>query len=303
MKWEDYRQSENLEDRRGEGGGGMGGALGGMLGGGGGRGGLGLGTMVVLGLLGWALGINPALLIGGAEMLNGMRGGGAAPAQTQAPATKPNDDIGRFVSAVLAQNEDVWHQLLPQQMGAQYKPPALVLFSGVSRSACGTAQSAMGPFYCPLDRKVYLDTSFFAEMQRKLGGGGDFAYAYVIGHEVGHHIQNLIGILPKVQQVRERVSERESNALSVRTELQADCFAGVWANAMQAQNRLDQGDIEEAMKTASAIGDDKLQKAGQGYAVPDSFTHGSADQRMRWFMTGFKSGNLRSCDTFSNRGA
>ena len=298
MKWEDYRQSEHLEDRRGEGGG-----LGGMLGGGGGRGGLGLGTMVVLGLLGWALGINPALLIGGAEMLNGMRGGGAAPTQTQAPATKPNDDIGRFVSAVLAQNEDVWQQLLPQQMGSQYKPPALVLFSGVSRSACGTAQSAMGPFYCPLDRKVYLDTSFFAEMQRKLGGGGDFAYAYVIGHEVGHHIQNLIGILPKVTQVRERVSERESNALSVRTELQADCFAGVWANAMQAQNRLDQGDIEEAMRTASAIGDDRLQKASQGYAMPDSFTHGSADQRMRWFMTGFKSGNLRSCDTFSNRGA
>jgi predicted metalloprotease len=300
MKWEDYRQSEHLEDRRGEGGGG---GLGGMLGGGGGRGGLGLGTMVVLGLLGWALGINPALLIGGAEMLNGMRGGGAAPTQTQSTAGPPKDDMGRFVSAVLAQNEDVWQQLLPQQMGTQYKPPGLVLFSGVSRSACGTAQSAMGPFYCPLDRKVYLDTSFFAEMQRKLGGGGDFAYAYVVGHEVGHHIQNLLGILPKVTQVRERVSERESNALSVRTELQADCFSGVWANAMQAQNRLDQGDIEEAMKTASAIGDDRLQKASQGYAMPDSFTHGSADQRMRWFMTGFKSGNLRSCDTFSNRSA
>ncbi len=293
MKWEDYRQSEHVEDRRADGGGG----LGGMIGGGGGRGGLGLGTIVVLGLLGWALGINPGLLIGGAEMLNGMRGGGATVSQPK--AGPPADDMGRFISAVLAQNEDVWQQLLPQQLGAQYKPPGLVVFSGVTRSACGTAQSAMGPFYCPMDRKVYLDTAFFQDMQRKLGGGGDFAYAYVIGHEVGHHIQNVIGILPKVTQVRQRVSERESNALSVRTELQADCFAGVWANALQAQNRLDQGDIEEAMRTASAIGDDKLQKAAQGYAVPDSFTHGSADQRMRWFMTGFRSGNLRACDTFN----
>ena len=290
MKWEDYRTSDNLEDRRG--GGGFGGAP--M-----GRGGIGIGTMVVLGLVGWALGIDPRLLIGGAELLGGLRGGGAQYEESRsAPAGPPKDEIGRFVSVVLAQNEDVWSQVLPQQAGKRYEQPRLVLFSGVDRSGCGTAQSAMGPFYCPVDRKVYLDTSFFQEMQRKLGGGGDFAYAYVVGHEIGHHIQNILGILPKVNQIRERVSERESNALSVRVELQADCLAGVWAYNIQQQGRVDQGDIDEAMRTASAIGDDKLQKASQGHVVPDSFTHGSAQQRMQWFMNGFKTGNMKACDTF-----
>jgi uncharacterized protein len=289
MKWDDYRTSDNLEDRRGAGGG-----FGGVVGG---RSGLGLGTMVILGLVGWAVGIDPRLLIGGAEMLQGMRG---SPAQTSTQTGgPPKDDIGKFVSVVLAQNEDVWSQILPQQAGKRYAPPRLVLFSGVDRSGCGTAQSAMGPFYCPVDQKVYLDTAFFNEMQRKLGGGGEFAYAYVIGHEVGHHIQNLLGILPKVNQVRERVSERESNALSVRTELQADCFAGVWAHSIQSQGRIDQTDIDQALRTASAIGDDKLQQAGQGRVVPDSFTHGSAEQRKRWFMTGLQSGSLKACDTFS----
>lgn len=289
MKWDDYRQSENLEDRRGGGG-----SFAGLPSG---RGGVGIGTMIVLGLVGWAFGIDPRLLIGGAELLQGM--GGSPQAQTSTTtAGPPKDDIGRFVSAVLAQNEDVWKQVLPQQMGQRYEPPRLVLFSGVDRSGCGTAQAAMGPFYCPVDKKVYLDTVFFQEMQRKLGGGGEFAYAYVVGHEVGHHIQNLLGILPKVNQLRERVSERESNALSVRVELQADCFAGVWAYNIQAQGRIDQNDIDQALRTASAIGDDKLQKAGTGRVVPDSFTHGSAEQRMRWFMAGLKSGNLKSCDTF-----
>ncbi len=288
MRWEDYRQSENLEDRR-NGGGGFAGLPGG-------RGGVGIGTMVVLGLVGWALGIDPRILIGGAEMLGVGR---SAPTQEGRPASgPPQDEMGRFVSAVLAQNEDIWTKILPQQANRRYEPPKLVLFSRIDRSGCGTAQAAMGPFYCPEDKKVYLDLSFFQEMQRKLGGGGDFAYAYVIGHEVGHHIQNLLGILPKVNQLRQRISERESNALSVRVELQADCFAGVWAHNVQAMGRIDQGDVDEAMRTAAAIGDDRLQQASQGVAVPDSFTHGSSAQRTRWFTTGFKSGSLQSCDTF-----
>jgi predicted metalloprotease len=190
---------------------------------------------------------------------------------------------------------------MPRDTGKAYEPPRLVLFRGVDRSGCGTAQAAMGPFYCPPDRRVYLDASFFDEIRRKLGGGGDFAYAYVIAHEVGHHIQNLLGVLPRVEQAKRRASEREANALSVRVELQADCIAGVWAFHVQQMGRLEQGDIEEAMRTASAIGDDKLQKAAQGYVVPDSFTHGTAEQRSRWFMTGFRTGALRSCDTFATR--
>ena len=289
MKWDDYRQSENLEDRRS--GGGMGRVPGG-------RTGLGFGTMLVLGLVGYALGIDPRILIGGAEML---QGGRAPTQQTQTQTSRPSDDMGRFISVVLAQNEDVWAKIMPRDTGKPYEPPKLVLFRGVDRSGCGTAQAAMGPFYCPPDRRVYLDTSFFDEMRRKLGGGGDFAYAYVIAHEVGHHIQNLLGILPRVEQMKRRASERDANALSVRVELQADCFAGVWAFHIQQMGRLDQGDVEEAMNTAAAIGDDKLQKAGQGYAVPDSFTHGSSEQRTRWFLTGMRSGTLKSCDTFSSR--
>jgi predicted metalloprotease len=286
MKWDDYRQSDNLEDRRG----------GGMARVPGGRGGLGVGAMMLLGVIGYALGIDPRLLIGGAEMLQGSRTEQSAPA-----ARPPQDEMGRFISAVLAQNEDVWTRILPRDTGKAYDPPRLVLFRGVDRSGCGTAQAAMGPFYCPADRRVYLDTSFFEEMRRRLGGGGDFAYAYVIGHEVGHHIQNILGILPRVNELRARSSERDGNALSVRTELQADCFAGVWAFHIRQMGRIEPGDIEEAMNTAAAIGDDKLQRAQQGYAVPDSFTHGSADQRMRWFMTGFRTGSVRSCDTFTAR--
>ena len=290
MKWEDYRQSDNLEDRRGGGG-----EFAGMPGG---RGGLGIGTMVVLGLVGWALGIDPRLLIGGAELIGGIGGRQAPTQETRKSAGPPQDEMGRFVSAVLAQNEDVWNKVLPQQANTRYEAPRLVLFSNIDRSGCGTAQAAMGPFYCPQDKRVYLDLSFFQEMQRKLGGGGDFAYAYVIGHEVGHHIQNLIGILPKANQLRERSSEREANAISVRIELQADCFAGVWANNVQAMGRIDASDIEEAMKTAAAIGDDRLQKASQGQVVPDSFTHGSSAQRTRWFNTGLRTGSMQSCDTF-----
>ena len=292
MRWDDYRQSENLEDRRGGGG-----TFAGLPGG---RGGLGIGTMVVLGLIGWALGIDPRLLIGGAEMIGGMTER-APQQQTQRQSAPLQDEMGRFVSAVLAQNEDVWSKVLPQQANRRFEPPRLVLFSGVDRSGCGTAQAAMGPFYCPPDRRVYLDTSFFDEMRKRLGGGGDFAYAYVIGHEVGHHIQNLIGILPKANELRERSNERDANAISVRIELQADCFAGVWAHNVQAMGRIEQGDIEQAMRTASAIGDDKLQQASRGTVVPDSFTHGSSAQRQRWFMTGFRTGSMQACDTFRNQ--
>ncbi len=292
MRWDDYRQSENVEDRRGGGGGGD------FAGVPGGRGGVGIGTMVVLGLVGWALGIDPRLLIGGAELIGGIGGRSAPTQETRRSAGPPSDEMGRFVSAVLAQNEDVWSKVLPQQANKRYEPPKLVLFSRVDRSGCGKAQAAMGPFYCPNDQKVYLDLSFFQEMQRKLGGGGDFAYAYVVGHEVGHHIQNLIGILPKANQLRERSSERDANNISVRVELQADCFAGVWANHIQAMGRIEQGDIEEAMRAASAIGDDRLQQASQGTVVPDSFTHGSSAQRTRWFTTGLRSGSMQSCDTF-----
>lgn len=298
MRWQDFRSSDNVEDRRGEGGGG-----GGFGFPGGGAGGLGIGTIVILCIIGWVTGINPAVLIGGAEQ---MMGGGGAPRQEQVDpqtqakrGTKPTDESGRFAAAILGNTEDVWKEIMPNQTGKQYRPAGMVLYEGGTRSGCGSAKAAMGPFYCPLDRKVYLDTSFFKDMERKFGVKGDFAYAYVIAHEVGHHIQNELGILGKVQSRQQSAPETESNKLSVRVELMADCLSGVWAkNSNDRFNSLEQGDIEEAMQAASAIGDDKLQKQSQGYAVPDSFTHGSSAQRMRWFMTGYKSGQTRSCDTF-----
>ncbi len=288
MRLDDINESDQVEDRRG--GGGM------RMGGGGS---LGIGTVVILGVIGWALGINPAVLIGGAEMVQGMRNGGQQ--VSTGPSGPVSDNTGKFVARVLGSTETVWSQVLPQQANVRYTKPQLVLFSGATRSSCGAAQAAMGPFYCPLDRKVYLDTAFFQEMQKRLGGGGDFAYAYVIAHEVGHHVQNLLGILPKVQEAQQRLPRREANALSVRVELMADCLAGVWANHSKDQIHLDQNDIREAMTTASAIGDDALQKQAQGYAVPDSFTHGSSAQRQQWFTTGFQSGNVKTCNTFQSR--
>ncbi|MBK9081047.1 MAG: neutral zinc metallopeptidase [Rhizobiales bacterium] len=289
MKWEDFRSSENVEDYRGGGGGG---GLGGAVGGGG----LGIGAVLILSVIGYFIGIDPRILISGASIVTG-----GSSSQSAAPPKSgpPKDDVGRFVSAILAQNEDVWSQTLPAQKNIRYVAPKLVLFSGATRSACGAAQSAMGPFYCPLDQKVYLDTSFFDDMKRKLGGGGDFAYAYVIAHEIGHHIENLMGILPKVQEAQQRSSQQQANALSVRVELMADCLAGVWAaNADQKWKILEEGDVQEAMQTASAIGDDRLQKSSRGYAVPDSFTHGSSAQRVQWFTTGLKSGQVDACNTF-----
>jgi predicted metalloprotease len=306
MRWEDFGQSDNIEDRRGDpGGGGFGGGMGGMIGGGGG---LGLGAMIILGLIGYAFGINPAVLIGGAEVLTGGRGQNYSqqeeyrPPQRQAQQQQPTDQMSRFVSAILAGNEKVWSEILPQQKNVRFTPATLVEYSGATRSGCGTAQSAMGPFYCPNDRKIYLDMSFFRDMQRKLGGGGDFAYAYVISHEMGHHIQNLIGLLPKTQQAQHNAtSQGQANAISVRVELMADCLAGVWAaNAEQKWHFLEQGDVEKAINTAQAIGDDRLQQAaGRGSAVPDSFTHGSSQQRVQWLQRGLQSGQVDSCNTFA----
>jgi uncharacterized protein len=286
MREDDLRASDNVEDRRGSGFAVRGG-------------GLGLGAVVVLTLLGWALGINPAALIDGAQMV----AGGDTPSVSQSNAGRagaPTDQMGNFVARVLGETEDVWSEELPRQANRPYEKPILVLFAGATRSGCGTAQAAMGPFYCPLDRKLYLDTSFFQDMQRRFGGGGDFAYAYVISHEVGHHVQNLIGLLPKAQRAQQNASDRASaNAISVRIELMADCFAGVWANKMNQRHRnIDESDVREAVRAASAIGDDRLEKHSQGYAVPDSFTHGSSEQRVHWLTTGLKSGSVNACDTF-----
>jgi len=303
MKWEDFQTSENVEDRRGGGNeyaGGPGPRMGGA-------GHLGLGAIVILGIIGYALGINPAVLIGGAEMLNQMRGGGqvAQPREEapKAPGGEPTDAMGRFVAKILGENEEVWSQVLPAQTGIRFEPPTLVLFDGFTQSTCGPAQAAMGPFYCPLDRKIYLDTAFFRDMKARFGGGGDFAYAYVISHEMGHHIENQLGILPKVQRAQQRASSRaEANALSVRVELMADCLAGVWAaNGHAKRQFLEEGDIEKAVAAAQAIGDDRLQKAQRGYVVPDSFTHGSSAQRTAYLLKGLQSGKIEACNTFQNR--
>jgi predicted metalloprotease len=298
MRWDDFRRSDNIEDRRDDGPGGFGGSGIGIPVGG--RGGLGIGTIIVLGLVGWALGIDPRLLIGGAEMMSGSRQQyeEQAPSRSR-PTGQPQDQGGQFAAAILGNTEDVWKVQLPQQMQTDYKNPRLVLFSGATRSGCGAAQSAMGPFYCPLDQRVYIDLAFFNEMRRRFRVDGDFAYAYVIAHEVGHHVQNLLGVLPKVERAKQRASEAQANQLSVRVELMADCLAGVWAyHSNQQYKSLEQGDIEKAIAAAEAIGDDRLQKQAQGYAVPDSFTHGSSAQRVRWLQTGLKSGQVSSCDTF-----
>jgi predicted metalloprotease len=252
--------------------------------------------MIILGLVGWALGIDPRILIGGAEM---MTGGGSGYQQQQGRQGAPQDEAGRFAAAILGNTEDVWKTVLPQQANIQYREPKLVLFSGSTRSGCGGAQSAMGPFYCPLDQTVYIDLSFFQEMQSRFRAGGDFAYAYVLAHEVGHHVENQLGILPRVQERQRQVGQAEANQLSVRVELMADCLAGVWAHhSNQRWQSLEQGDIEEAIRAAEAIGDDRLQKQSGGRVVPDSFTHGSSEQRMRWLTTGLKSGTIQACDTF-----
>ena len=283
MEWENTPLSDNVEDRRG----------GGLSVGGGG---LGLGTILILTVIGYFTGIDPRMLIGGAEVVSDLRS--QAP-QTQPAAPGVDDKLKLFVRHVLGETEAVWADALPAQTGVRYRPATLVLYDGATESGCGGAQAAMGPFYCPLDKKVYLDLSFFRDMETKYGGGGDFADAYVIAHEIGHHVQDLLGILAKTDAAKDNASRTQANAISVRVELMADCLAGVWAaNANQKWKLLDPGDVEKAVATAGAIGDDRLQTAARGYSVPDSFTHGSSAMRVKWLTAGLQSGKVDSCDTF-----
>ncbi|HSV44432.1 MAG TPA: neutral zinc metallopeptidase [Ramlibacter sp.] len=287
MRWEGNRESENVEDHRAGGGGGGGGfGLGGRT--------IGIGTVVIALIGGAVFGINPLTILG-------ILSGGEAPQVQQGPAQKPptDDRMARFVSTVLADTEDVWKQQFSKG-GATYHEPKLALFRGAIQTACGQGQAAMGPFYCPADQKVYIDLNFYETLKSRLGAPGDFAQAYVIAHEVGHHVQHQLGITQKMEQLRARGSKAQYNAMSVRLELQADCFAGVWAHhAQNARQILEQGDVEEAMNAAAKIGDDALQGARGGAVVPESFTHGTSAQRQRWFTTGLKTGSVRACDTFS----
>jgi predicted metalloprotease len=302
MRWDDFRRSDNVEDDRGGGGGGGGGGFGIPIGGGG----LGIGTMVVLGLIGWALGIDPSVLISGAEIATGGRTQYEQPSQQQRPARTgaPKDQTGDFVAAVLGNTEDTWTEVF-KASNQQYRPPRLRIFEGSVQGGCGFAQAAMGPFYCPNDRRIYIDTSFFREIETRFkgcqGSACKFSQAYVLAHEVGHHVQNLLGILPKAHEAQASAANKAAaNRIQVRVELQADCFAGIWANRSEQRKQfMDPGDVDAALQTASAIGDDTLQKRAQGRVVPDAFTHGSAEQRKRWFMTGFQQGKVSACNTFT----
>lgn len=309
MRYDDFRRSGDIEDRRDDSGGGLGGGGGGSgipIGGGGG---LGIGTIIVLGLIGWGLGIDPRILIGGAEILSG--GGGQTTTyqndrQTSANKTGvPTDEMGSMISGILGEIDDRWNEIF-QASGKAYHGPRVVLFRNATNGGrCGMAQSAMGPFYCPPDEKIYLDTGFFREVETRFhgcsGNACKFTAAYIIAHEAGHHIQNLLGILPRVTQMQQQAgSKAEANALQVKVELQADCLSGVWVNREEKKRPgfIEAGDIDGALQTASAIGDDTLQRQATGRVVPDSFTHGSAEQRKRWFMTGYQQGTVQACNTF-----
>ena len=294
MRWDDFRRSSNVEDERGASGGVPGGA-----------GGLGIGTVIIIGLISWYFGIDPSVLLNGAQILTG--GGSTTQQSDQAPVADDarSAETKDFVTSVLGDTEDRWTEIFAAS-GRTYHPPKLVLFRRAIQGGCGMAQSAMGPFYCPRDKQVYLDMSFFDELQNRFGACSSsnacrFSEAYVIAHEVGHHVQDELGILPKVQEAQQAASSKvEANQLQVRVELQADCLAGVWANHAQAKHKfLDAGDVDQALQTASAIGDDRLQKQTQGYVVPDAFTHGTSEQRKRWFSNGFNSGQVNSCNTLS----
>ncbi|MGZ8273844.1 MAG: KPN_02809 family neutral zinc metallopeptidase [Burkholderiaceae bacterium] len=273
--------SSNVEDRRGQRFGGRG-----LIGGG-------IGTVVLV-VVGLFFGIDPRVILGLADTVQQVQ------APTEAPAGKagaPTDEMGRFVAVVLGDTEKTWNTLF-QQLGRDYQEPRLVLFTGATQTACGTGQAAMGPFYCPLDQRVYIDLAFYQQLRDRFRAPGDFAQAYVIAHEVGHHVQHQLGIMQKMDAYRQRLSETQYNALSVRLELQADCFAGVWAHHANNRQLLEAGDVDEAMTAAAAIGDDTIQRRTQGRIVPDSFTHGSSEQRKRWFMTGMKTGQISACNTF-----
>ncbi len=281
MRWKGRRQSENVEDRRT--------AAPVVIGGG-------LGALVLV-LAVWLLGGDPTPLLNNAAQQVTAPGGQAAPGQSAGP----QDEMSQFVSVVLADTEDVWNELF-RNMGKSYQEPRLVLFRGSVQSACGYTSAAVGPFYCPADGKVYIDLSFYDDLRTRFNAPGDFAQAYVIAHEVGHHVQNLLGISDKVNQMRSQVSEEQANDLSVRLELQADFFAGVWAHhAQKMKGMLERGDLEEALNAATAIGDDRMQMQAQGYVVPESFTHGTSAQRLAWFRRGLETGDMAQCDTFSAR--
>ena len=273
--------SSNVEDRRGQRFGGRG-----LIGGG-------IGTLVLV-VIGMFFGIDPRVILGLADTVQQVEAPAPAPA---GKVGAPSDEMGRFVSVVLADTEQTWNTLF-RQLGRDYQEPRLVLFTGATPTACGTGQAAMGPFYCPLDQRVYIDLAFYQQLRDRFRAPGDFAQAYVIAHEVGHHVQNQLGIMQKMDAYRQRLSETQYNALSVRLELQADCFAGVWAHHANNRQLLEAGDVDEAMNAAAAIGDDTIQRRTQGRIVPESFTHGSSDQRMRWFMTGMKTGQISACNTF-----
>ena len=289
MDWQNLPSSNNVEDRRGGGGGGRGG--GGVA--------IGGGAAIIIALIGWFFGIDTSSITGGGSQTQSQQTQTQTQSQAQTdPGGQPTDQSGQFVSKILGSTDQVWSAIF-QKNGRTYQPPRLVLYSGSTSGGCGQADSAVGPFYCPSDRKVYLDTDFFAQMTRQLGGGGDFANSYVIAHEIGHHVQNLLGISDQVDRAqRSARSEAAANKYSVGLELQADCFAGVWANQSNSQTKLTQQDVQSAINTATAIGDDALQKQSRGYAVPDSFTHGTSQQRVGWFTTGYKSGDPSKCDTF-----
>jgi predicted metalloprotease len=293
MEWENTPESSNIEDRRGQGGGGGGLPITG------GTGGLGIGVIIIVFAISYFTGINPAVLFGGAQILTGAgtHTSVGAPVQRTAQTTRaPEDRMTSLVRHVLGETETVWAEVLPAQKGVRYANATLVLYDGATESGCGGAQAQMGPFYCPLDKKVYLDLSFFRDMQTKYGGGGDFAYAYVISHEIGHHVQDLLGILDRADDAKQSSSRTQANAISVRIELMADCLAGVWAaNANKKWNLINEGDIQQAIATAQAIGDDRLQTAARGYAVPDSFTHGSSAMRQKWLTAGLQSGQVDTC--------
>ena len=281
MRLEDQERSSNIEDRRGM-----------SVGRGIAGGGIGI---VVIALIALFFGVDPSVILEGALAPDATPG---PQREVERRAPTRDDKTADFVAAVLGSTEETWSDLF-RRSGREYQKPTLVLFSGVVQSACGMAQAAVGPFYCPLDQKLYIDLEFYRDLQDRFRAPGDFAQAYVIAHEVGHHVQNLLGIAEQVQSARQRASERQANALSVRMELQADCLAGIWAHYANRKKRiLEEGDIEEGIGAAAAVGDDRIQKATRGYVSPDSFTHGSADQRVRWFRRGLESGDLKTCDAF-----
>ncbi|HET8727142.1 MAG TPA: neutral zinc metallopeptidase [Alphaproteobacteria bacterium] len=299
MRWRGGRRSRNVEDRRGSS------PIGARFPGGirlprgrvGSRraGAGGIGALVVMALLALVFGIDPRILLEGGPSYES-----EVPFPTEGPVTEEDRKLADFVSVVLADTEDTWHGIFDGQFGETYQEPTLVLFSGAVESACGFAEAAVGPFYCPLDQQVYIDLSFYRDLESRFQAPGDFAQAYVIAHEIGHHVQTLLGISEQVRQARGGLGEAEANALSVMQELQADCFAGVWAHHAQGRGLLERGDVEEALNAASAIGDDRLQMQTRGYVAPDSFTHGSSEQRVDWFRRGLDTGDLQGCDTFGS---